>query len=186
MAVMHDHSCEQCGHLFEKMVRWDEETAVCPNCGAMAHRVFLPHHKRPAQAFAPVLIYRDKSGHVRFPGRNEGVAPKGYEPFYLRTTQAVRNFERRMNAVEKERYFKHKERQELRFAQWIGNARSELRQKMQHMSPYGRELAEQAIRANDQQKDVDTRFEPNFHLEAFSYDASNREAHYDRDLQRRK
>src|SRR5258708_3361900 len=128
--INHDHRCNKCGKIFERMVSWDKETVAC-ECGGGASKIFFFHREYPGQSFDPVLIYRDKSGHVRFPGRNEGVAPKGYEPVYLRTTQEVRNFERRMNSFEKERYFKHKEKQEARFEQWTANARSELRQRMQ-------------------------------------------------------
>ncbi len=182
---MHDFRCGQCAKVFERMVSWDREQTPC-DCGAQATRTFISRREYRAQAFDPVLIYRDKSGHVRFPGRNNGSVPKGYEPVYLRTTSEVRNFERRMNSTERERYFAHKERQEARFAPWIANARSELRQKMQNMSPYGRALAEASMQENDRHSDVDTRFDPAFRIEAFSQDASNREAHYDRDMRRGK
>lgn len=139
-----------------------------------------------AQPFDPVLIYRDRSGHVRFPGRNQGETPKGYEPVYLRTRSEVDRFTKSMNTRERERYFRHQERHEARFAEWQASARSELRQKMQHMSPAGRALAEAAIRAHDHQSDVNPRFDPGCHFEAFEYNSSNREAHSDRDLRRSK
>lgn len=185
MPVLHDHRCGKCGKVFEKMVPWEQEQVTC-ECGGTASRIFISRREYRAQSFDPVLIYRDKSGHVRFPGRNQGVAPKGYEAVYLRTTQEVRNFERRMNESERKRYFEHKERQEMRFSEWTKSARSELRQKMQHMSEYGRAIAQAAMDANDRESGVNTRWEPGFHLEAFSVDSSNREAQYDRDLQRRK
>ena len=185
MAVRHDFRCGQCNKVFERTVSWDTEATPC-ECGGEASRVFISQREYRAQAFDPVLIYRDASGHTRFPGRNDGPVPKGYEPIYLRTTSEVRNFERRMNAKERERYFAHKERNEARFSEWTSASRSELRQKMQHMSPRGRDLAETAMRENDRNSGVDNRFDPAFHLNAFSFDASNREAHYDRDSRRGK
>jgi hypothetical protein len=183
--VYHDFRCKQCGKVFERRVSWDSDTIPC-ECGSEALRVFISHREYRAQSFDPVLIYRDKSGHTRFPGRNQGTVPDGYEPVYLRTTAEVRKFEREMNSKERERYFAHKERQEKRFEPWLANARSELRQKMQLMSPRGRDLAEAAMRENDRQATVDTRFDPAFRLEAFSQNAGNRDACYDRDMKRGK
>lgn len=183
--ILHDFKCGSCSKVFERTVSWDTEATPC-DCGSEAARVFISRREYRAQAFDPVLVYRDKSGHVRFPGRNEGVTPKGYEPVYLRTSTDVRKFERQMNQKERERYFDHKERHEARFAEWTSSARSELRQKMQSMTPAGRALAEAAMRENDSKPSVDTRFDPGFHIDAFSFDSSNREGHYDRDMRRGK
>lgn len=183
--ILHDFHCATCGKVYEQMVSWDTEEAKC-GCGATALRVFISRRAYHAQAFDPVLVYRDKSGHFRFPGRNDGRAPKGYEPVLLRTAAEVRKFTRSVNVKERERYFQHKERTEAAFAPWLASARSELRQKMQHMTPYGRALAEASMQANDQQSSVDTKFDPGFHLEAFEFDSSNREAQGDHDLPRRK
>jgi uncharacterized protein YdbL (DUF1318 family) len=133
-----------------------------------------------------VLIYKDSAGHYRFPGRNQGETPKGYEPVYLKTTADVRRFEKQINESERQRYFSHKERTEAKFQEYIQESRAELRQRMRKMSAYGRELAEAAIRQNDNCSSVDTRFDPQFHLNAFSFDSGNRDAHYDRDLSKRK
>lgn len=183
--ILHDFRCGHCGKVFEKRVQWNDDEAAC-ECGKMAPRVFISRREYRAQSFDPVLIFRDASGHYRYPGRNSEAPPAGYEAVYLRTTSEVRKFEREINRKERERYFAHKERNEKRFEQWTKEARSELRQKMQHMSPYGRALAEAAMRQNDSQPSVNTRFDPQFRIEAFSQDASNREAQYDRDLSRRK
>ena len=183
--VLHDFRCRKCGAVFERMVTWDTDRMTC-RCGASADRVFLSRRASRAQAFDPVLVYRDRSGHYRFPGRNAGPTPKGYEPVYLRTRSEVDRFTRSINARERQRYFAHKERTEAAFAHWMADARSDLRQKMQRMSPEGRDFAEAAMRAHDQEPSVDTRFDPGFHLEAFEMDASNREAQSDRDLPRRK
>lgn len=185
MPILHDFRCSECGKVFERMVSWDTEQSQC-ECGHQATRVFISHREYRAQSFDPVLVYRDASGHFRFPGRNTGPVPQGYEPVYLKTTAEVRSFERQVNSKERERYFAHKERQEKRFEQWIRDARSDLRQKMQHMTPHGRDLAEAAMRANDADTGINHRFDPAFRVEAFSMDAGSRDAHYDRDMKRGK
>lgn len=181
MAVLHDFRCRRCGKVFERSVDWNVDSVSCRECGGNSDRVFISSREYRAQAFEPVLVYRDKSGHIRFPGRNQGVTPKGYEAVYLRTSTDVRKFERQMNARERERYFEHKERHERRFEEWTRNARSELRQKMQHMSPAGRALAEAAMREGDRDSGVDMRFDAGFHLNAFAYDSGSREAWIDKD-----
>lgn len=163
--------------------------SVCQQELAIGDWPYCPHgpaYSRNAQSFDPVLVYRDASGHVRFPGRNSGPAPKGYEPVYLRTRREVDRFTQSMNTRERERYFRHKERSEAAFATFLSDARSALRQRMQHMSPAGRALAEAAMRTHDRQPDVNPNFDPGCHFEAFEYDASNRDAQRDRDLARRK
>lgn len=167
------------------MVQWDEEQVKC-DCGSMASRIFISHREYRAQSFDPVLVFRDKSGHYRYPGRNSERAPKGYEPIYLRTGSEVRKFEREINQSERKRYFEHKERQEKRFEPWLKSSRSDLRQRMQSMSEYGKEIAAAAMMENDRNSGIDYRFDPQFHVNAFSFDASNREFQTDRDLPRRK
>ena len=180
MPVLHDYRCPQCRKVFEKMEAWDAEKTAC-ECGAEAVRVFLSRREYRAQAFDPVLVFRDASGHYRFPGRNSGEVPKGYEPVFLRTTAEVRKFEKQMNAKERERYMIHKEREEATYREFLGSRRSELRQRIQHMSQFGRDFAEAAMRANDEAPSADHKFDPAFHIEAFSFDSSNRDPHTDRD-----
>ncbi len=185
MPVVHDFRCPKCAKVFESMVPWEQEEEAC-ECGAQARRVFISRREYRAQSFDPVLVYRDRRGHFRFPGRNSGPVPAGYEPVLLHTTAEVRNFERQMNQTERDRYMVHQERQEATYREFISSRRSELRQRLHHMSPYGRAIAEAAIRQNDNTPSCDTRFDAQFHLEAFSFDASNRDAQNDRDLSRRK
>lgn len=179
MPIMHDFRCP-CGTLFERMVAWNTER-IRHDCGRLASRVFTSSRRSQAQPFDPVLVYRDRSGHIRFPGRSSGKVPKGYEPVYLKTTSQVRSFERQMNAKERERYMQSKEREARQFDPMISRSRSELRQKMHHFSPAGRELAEVAMRENDSSSSINMKFDAEFRLDAFSDDASNREPWNDRD-----
>ena len=73
-----------------------------------------------------------------------------------------------MNRAERERYMIHKEREDATYREFIASRRSELRQKMQHMSAFGRDLAECAMRENDNTPSVDHKFSAEFHLDAFS------------------
>lgn len=177
--VMHDFSCPDCG-IFERMVDWQTEE-VTHECGKQASRVFVTRRTYRAQAFDPVLVFKDQSGHYRFPGRNRARIPAGYEPVYLRSSAEVRRFEKSVNANERNRYMQAKERESRFFDPLLSQSRSDLRQKMQRFSPAGRALAETAMRENDRKSSVDYRFDAGFHLEAFSNDASNRERWNDKD-----
>ena len=182
--VLHDFRCPHCEKVFEKMVAWDVETNPC-ECGKEAKRVFISHREYRAQSFDPVLVYKDKDGNIKFPGRNEGRTPEGYEPVYLRTTSEVRSFERQMNQRERERYFQHKEKVDGNFAPILSARRRELYSRMQQMSEAGRDFARTAIRDSDERPSVNTRFDPGFHIEAFSNNSSNRAEWRDRDTGQR-
>lgn len=38
---LHDFRCTGCSHVHTEIVRWDEETYECPECGNESVRVFL-------------------------------------------------------------------------------------------------------------------------------------------------
>ena len=38
---IHDYRCNDCSHVFDALVKWDEYTHECPKCGNESKRVFL-------------------------------------------------------------------------------------------------------------------------------------------------
>lgn len=182
--ILHDFRCQNCGKVFEKAVTWDTETVPC-DCGKTANMVFISHREYRAQSFDPVLVFRDKAGNIKFPGRNSSRAPKGFEPVYLRTTSEVRKFEGQMNARERERYFEHAEKREGNFAPMLRARRDQLRAAMRHMTAAGQDFARTAIQDSDSCSSVNMRFDANFHLDAFSQDSGSRDEWRDRDTGQR-
>jgi len=151
----------------------------------MAKRTFEPAlaMRRPrtdAQRFDPVVIHRDAAGNVRFPGAPDAAVPAGFEKVELRTVAEVRQFERGMDARERARFESGQAREGDFYAERQRKDRAELRAAMLRMSPYGREFAQVAMEENDRKNaGRKTSYDPNFHVECFSMDSSNREVYRD-------
>src|SRR2546427_11654713 len=148
-------NCSYCGQPLE-IGRWPH----CPHGWVRGAR---------AQNFDPVVIFRDSDGQYRFPGSSKESTPKGSQRIELRTTAQVRKFEREMSAREKRHAESKMEKRDAFFSELHRRNRSELRQRMQHMSARGREFAEMAIARNGA-KSLSVRarkFEPKFRVLAF-------------------
>jgi hypothetical protein len=159
--------------------------AVCPECGEeieIGDWVFCPHGStRPeyAQRFEPVVIHRDAQGNIRTPGSIHAPVPAGFERVELRTAAEIRHFEREMNRRERSRGEDVRSREEQHWGAQKAASRSELFQAMRGMSNEGRDYARYAIEQGNQRRHRLASYDPGFHIEAFSQDASNREAHSD-------
>jgi hypothetical protein len=158
-------TCNKCGKGLEI-----GDFPFCP------HESIYPQH---AQTFDPVVIHRNEAGEVRFPGRTDAQVPAGYEKVELRTLAEVRKFEREMNARDRAVHASAQERSRIQMEQLRLKERGELLQMMQQMSPFGRDLTRVAIQATDERARKE--YDPGFRVEVFSDDASNREAHRDRE-----
>jgi hypothetical protein len=130
---------------------------------------FCPHdYIRGANAsrFRPVVYFIDKSGNKRFPGNDSEKPPKGFERAELRTISEVRKFEKDMNRTERERWDRHKIREEMTFGPMRQQSRSELITMMKSFSNLGKDFARTAMKNNDEKRRGD--FDANFHVEIFS------------------
>ena len=167
---VHDYRCSA-GHIFEANLRWDIDRTKCqiPRCRKAAKRIWLPRACR-AQRFDPVVVFRDKAGTYRFPGRANAPTPKGCERVELKTMQQVARFEGEMNASEKRRWEDHRKREIECFAPVRKQLRGELVEAMGGMSNYGRDFARLAIKASDRSDAAKNKFEAGFHVQAFHYD----------------
>ena len=157
--------------------------SLCESCG---NEVFVgdwpwcPHgsvHGRFAQGFDPVVIHRDAEGNVRLPGNKSDVPPEGFERVELTTINQVRQLEAAMNGKARREWEDWKQRESEHFSGLQREGRRALRERMREMSPLGRMFAEYAMAQNDSRRRPD--FDPNFFVEVFSMDASNREAYRD-------
>ncbi len=165
-------------HLHEVMRALADYPATppCPTCGAATVQVHLP----PRQQWTadPVVVYQAPDGSFRFPGDTTTLSTSkydraGFTRIELRSAADVRRFERHMNQREYARASRRVERAQQAREERESVTRSELRRHMQSMSERGRALARATMRHHDQQPRARTR-EANFHVEAFSYDHSNR------------
>jgi hypothetical protein len=191
--ILHDFKCPN-GHVFEKMVEWNVESVLCPECQwkvVFAERVFLPRPERPENAnrFNPVVVFRKPNGEYRFPGRADERTPRGCVRVELKDIQAVRRFEREENQRLKTVHEASMARRGANYEAEKKERREILKSVLSKMSPRARKFAEFAMQQSDQRESFSHRaaqYDANFRIDAFSNDASNRSDFIDKDTGWRK
>ncbi len=134
-----------------------------------------------AQRFSPVVIHRDVNGKIRFPAHANAPVPEGFQRVELATIPEIRALEREVNAQDriKDQSFQDA-RNKFLDGQLAENRRSVAAQ-VAGFSPRGKWFYD-AIRRVSEKKRLAGRSssKPEFYVEAFSQDASNREGYADR------
>lgn len=168
-------------HYFEYICPMSERQDSMPckvkRCKRIAQQVIRPSWQVQANRFDPVVVHVDAKGNVRYPGNTKAPVPKGYERVELKTISDVRQFEKTVNRTMISDWQRHQEEKEQVRSQEVENNRRELRTMMESMSQRGRDFANYAMTHNNNRPRP--RFDPNFHVEAFSMDKSNREPYND-------
>lgn len=177
---LYDYKCPN-GHIFEAYSRLSEEPIACRECSQPAMITLLSISgvgQQNAQHFDPVVVFRDPDGEYRFPGQSSDPTPRGCERVELRTIAEVRSFEKRMNDSERRKYQSHKEVESHYWNEKRSASRADLREQMRHMSPFGRDFAELAMRKGDRKSlsSEAARYDPKFRVEVFSDNESNMHA----------
>jgi hypothetical protein len=177
---LYDWTCKAHGQ-FEALAGVNDERIVCraEGCKKKAKRIFVSvsgiGEARNAQGFSAPLVWKNADGSYTFAGSSHETAPEGAERVDLRTMSEIRNFERHMNDAERSKHNRSMERQQEVFEARRSMERSDLRQRMQSMSPAGRAFAQFAIqRGNDVRSKLYKTYEPGCHFKVFSDDRSNR------------
>lgn len=173
---IYEYSCLSHGifSLSLPLRKWDE-FKPCPNCGKKCQQILTPQRSN-GNFGAGVTVHVSADGRTRFPGDPNAKVPKGFEKRVLKTIREVEQFERDTNVRLRAEAEQHQEREAKHFDAIREKNRSDLRQAMQHFSPLGRDLAETAIRMNNERKRKPT--EVGFHCVILHNDAS-REAQVD-------
>lgn len=184
-----DVKCDN-DHIYEvdRRIADYPSTPSCPECGADTVQIHLP--RATQWTLDPVIVYRAADGSFTFPSDVNGsadhrYAAQGLERIELRSAADVRRFESVMN---KREYSRAARRVEIMHAQQEARqavSRSELRRQMESMSERGRGLARAAIEMNNNKPKLRPS-ESGFHVEAFSYDRSNRPESRDSEGRRRR
>ena len=198
--VAFDYLCPK-GHITEHFVREFQEEVPCgyKRCKAPArYHPSFHYTSRSAQPFSPVVIHKDAQGNVRFPGHVNARVPEGFRKVELTTIGEVRKFENEMNSRDR---VQAKEFQNTRQkfldgqlaenrrvvdgiangASWQGVDKDGKPVMRQGMSPRGKRFLE-AMREVSRQKQERSRSDPNpqFYVEAFTNDATNRVGYEDK------
>lgn len=178
------------GHVKEVMrpLAMYPATPPCPECQASTMQIHLPPSTR--WSVDPVIVYRAPDGSFRFPGDTSALSTAkydraGYTRVELRSAADVRRFEHVMSQREYARAARRVERKQMMREQRESMTRSDLRSLMSSMTPFGRALARAAMARNDAKPRERAR-DAGFHLEAYSYDHSNRPESRDSQGRRRR
>jgi hypothetical protein len=169
--------CDQCGDRLE-VGSW-------PFCrGKGSHQ---PARASRAAAFAPIEYYIGPNGDECYPGRagcRRTKAALERDGYTLKQITSIRGYEQwqrqqvtRIN-VEREQLA---ERESRYWDPQRAEARKQLHHDMQHMTPFGRDLARAAIERNNERGRQRFRQAPTPMSQAMEFDSSNRAEWRDRD-----
>lgn len=179
-----------CGHVYPTMRPISDWPTVppCEKCdSADTEQAHLP--KRTQWSVKPVIVFRAPDGTCRFPGEADGMSARqyaamGYTEVSIRNATEMRSFEGRMNVEEQSRANQAFERKEQQRERSESARRSDLRDEMRKMTPYGRDLARAAMaQTNGVQR---TAHQVGFHSEVYNVDRSNRDDSRDEKGRRRR
>ncbi len=149
-----------------------------------------------AQRFTPVVIHRDANGNIRFPGNANAPIPEGFQKVELATIQQVRALEKEVNLRDsvkagefhqaREKFLDGQLKENRRAVDeiiaggtWQGVEDGKIVER-RGISPRGQKILAQLREASKlKQSRGRSKVSPEFIVEAFSQDASNREDHRD-------
>lgn len=184
---LYDFRCEKCGNVQEYMFKYSELPRAM-GCNAIVDGIECPgecvyfpsfYYTAPAQRFDPVVIHKDAQGNIRFPAHANAPIPEGFQKVELTTVSQVRSLEREVNfsnQLDAERF--RASRRALTDGQLKENRRV-MEKLIQNFTPRGRRFYEamrQVSEMRQQQGSKPTR--PEFFVEAFTNNQSNRDAYY--------
>lgn len=157
---------------------------LCPNCGnerKPGDWPFCPHGEihgslraGNAQRFTPVVVFKDRFGRLSYPGNTNDPPPPGYERVEIASTTGVRQLQKQMDLNARIEHEVHAAESEQLTENWRKRRREKLKEKMQTMSAFGRDLARHAMEMTDAKPRQ--RFNPGSHIDAFENNRGTRAA----------
>lgn len=197
---MFDYECPQ-GHKTEHYLSRYTETTVCGEDECKEVAFYRPSFwytgVQTAQRFSPVVIHRDLEGNVRFPGNANAPVPNGFQKVELSTVAQVRQFEKEVSLKDRAAADKFRDSrakfldgqlecnrravdQIAAGGAWQGTDERGNIITRHGISPRGMKILHQLREASKlKQCRGRANVNPEFFVEAFSKDASNREHHRD-------
>lgn len=190
-----DYECPK-GHKFEVFYKATEpmkEFVPClgkdksgkmeRSCSESAQWVpsffYNSEHSARAQRFSPVVIHKDAQGNIRYPAHANAPVPEGFQKVELTTVQQVRSLEREVNSRDREQSEKFRHSRQIMLDGQLKENRRVMEGLVQKFTPRGRKFYEKMREVSERRRlrgpnDV----KPEFVVEAFSQNQSNREAYY--------
>ena len=147
-------------------------------CAASTEQTYTPS-KPKDWAIKAIVVHVGADGAVRFPGHENARVPKGFNRVELKTISEIARFEQQMNQKLSSERSKHIENEERHFETVRARLRSDLRQRMQTMSPFGRAFAQFCIDENNRRRRKKS--DVGFHVDILNNNSSSREPHRDKE-----
>lgn len=182
MLRAYDYECPK-GHKFEAFMTEYSECVPCreKECLEIATHVWSFHYNScHAQRFDPVVIHKDAQGNIRFPAHKDAPLPPGFQRVELTDVYQVRNLEKEVNRGDREKAERFRiSRQTLTDGQLKENRRV-MDNIVKGFSPRGRKFYDAMRRMSERKQQLGPKqTNPEFVVDAFSRDASNRDDYYD-------
>lgn len=97
MPRMMDYDCASCGfQIRDKFFMEVPDVHPCPQCGAAMDRAWYVLRRERTQwdDASAVVVFRDREGKIRYPGRNDVPTPADCERVVMRSLREVESFEK--------------------------------------------------------------------------------------------
>jgi putative FmdB family regulatory protein len=146
--VNHSYECPKCNHTFDKIVKWDQRYAKCPECGKRAERSWT---KRAARRFQePIVLHKYADGQWGVPAMADAKTPPGAERIECWHMADYERALNKMNASERARaQHRHDEEQAMREERGQA-AREEIKYRLSiSSSPWEKEMLRETLERRD-------------------------------------
>jgi hypothetical protein len=151
-----------------------QDQEPCQECGATATRVYRMTRTHGYTGLTqPLVVFKRPDGTYAVPAQPDARMPAEYERVELRNATEVRRVEGAINREEREKWEAANRGRERLKGEVSSANRAELRDRMAHMQPQNRDFARFAMDRNNQAPS--RKYRGQFHFEALSMDASNRD-----------
>ncbi len=164
----------------------ENDPEKCSDCGKKLHKgdwPYCPHGNiwnRDAQVAAPTVVFRNKNGKYRFPGRSNAPTPKGYQRIELSTQRARDKFEREYGAIETAKLRENWYQEQANWEQTLKHNMPGL-EKLRDMSPLGKQYYDQCMADIERRRAQPPPDSAGFHIETNHFYSQSRDSWCDKD-----
>lgn len=165
------------------------DKTICNKCGValvIGDYPFCPHgsiYNKDAQTASATVVFRNKEGEHRFPGRDTDRPPRGFERIELRTQRQRDAFEREVGKKETARLRDIEYSRREAYKQTFAMHKDRLIEiKNRSQSPHTKRFVDLCLQDAERRMEANvTKAESGFMIESNHIDASNRMAWMDKD-----
>jgi len=180
---MYDFRCEKCGTVSEYFLKKLPKTIPCNVDSCLGVSYYFPSFWYSSEVFAqrfdPVVIHKDAEGNIRFPAHTNAPVPKGFHKVELTDINQVRKLEREINSQDRKKADRFREARSKFLDGQLKENRRAMETLVERFSQRGKRFYDMMRQVSeDRQKNGLRNTNPEFYVDAFSMDQSNRDSFY--------